>query len=147
MRVCHPRACAAIEGFKSFRTRTEVTLLNGFNVITGANGAGKSSFIDAISFALTETKPNRLRVRPLPPVQIRFNGARTRKTTPAHVTCARITIARWMSKLARDALPTHRYPTSLTSSARRRTWCARSTSPEHGLFGRWSDLQRARPRA
>ena len=82
MRVCHPRACAAIEGFKSFRTRTEVTLLNGFNVITGANGAGKSSFIDAISFALTETKPNRLRVCPLPPVQIRFNGARTRKTTP-----------------------------------------------------------------
>lgn len=41
-----------IRNFKSFRKKTEIPFLKGFNVISGPNGSGKSNIIDAIIFCL-----------------------------------------------------------------------------------------------
>src|SRR5262245_39125780 len=42
-------------GFRCFRRRTRIDLPHGFLVITGRNGTGKSTLIDAVEFALTGT--------------------------------------------------------------------------------------------
>ncbi|UWU66102.1 AAA family ATPase [Bradyrhizobium sp. NC92] len=42
-----------IAGFRGFRERTRFELPAGFAVLTGHNGAGKSTVLDAIDFALT----------------------------------------------------------------------------------------------
>ncbi len=42
-----------IEGFRGIREKTVVPFGEDFTVITGANGAGKSSVIDAVEFALS----------------------------------------------------------------------------------------------
>jgi len=42
-----------IAGFRSFRERRRIDFGTGFTVITGRNGVGKSTIIDAIDFALT----------------------------------------------------------------------------------------------
>jgi DNA repair exonuclease SbcCD ATPase subunit len=42
-------------GFRSFRKRTRIEIPHGFLVITGRNGTGKSTLIDAVEFALTGT--------------------------------------------------------------------------------------------
>lgn len=44
-----------IAGFRGFRDRTRFDIPAGFAVLTGRNGAGKSTFLDAIDFALTGT--------------------------------------------------------------------------------------------
>ena len=42
-----------IDGFKSYGQRTEINGFDSlFNVITGLNGSGKSSILDAICFLL-----------------------------------------------------------------------------------------------
>jgi chromosome segregation protein len=42
-----------IEGFRGFRQRVRFEIPSGFLVIAGRNGVGKSTFLDAIDFALT----------------------------------------------------------------------------------------------
>src|SRR5712671_6316481 len=42
-----------IEGFRGFRQRVRFEIPAGFLVITGRNGVGKSTILDAIDFALT----------------------------------------------------------------------------------------------
>src|ERR1700730_17895701 len=42
-----------IEGFRGFRQHTRFEIPPGFLVITGRNGVGKSTILDAIDFALT----------------------------------------------------------------------------------------------
>ena len=44
-----------LSGFRGFRHRTRVEIPQGFLVITGRNGTGKSTLIDAIEFVLTGT--------------------------------------------------------------------------------------------
>lgn len=53
-----------LENFKSFRDATEISIGDGFNCISGENGAGKSNLLDAVSFALGEG-PSNLRVKSL----------------------------------------------------------------------------------
>jgi chromosome segregation ATPase len=61
--ACHGKlVLVVLDNFKSFRNRTEIGISDGFNCITGENGAGKSNLIDAVSFALGESVPN-LRVK------------------------------------------------------------------------------------
>lgn len=43
----------AVSGFRGFRDRVEVPFAEGFTVIDGRNGVGKSTLFDAIEFALT----------------------------------------------------------------------------------------------
>jgi chromosome segregation protein len=51
-----------IRGFKSIGRAITLTLSNGLTAITGPNGSGKSNIIDAILFALGESKAKSLRV-------------------------------------------------------------------------------------
>ncbi|MDO8431316.1 MAG: AAA family ATPase [Candidatus Binatus sp.] len=51
-----------IAGFRGFRDKVRFDLPSGFAVLTGRNGAGKSTVLDAIDFALTGTI-NKFRVR------------------------------------------------------------------------------------
>lgn len=44
-----------IAGFRGFRDKTRFELPSGFTVLSGRNGAGKSTVLDAIDFALTGT--------------------------------------------------------------------------------------------
>lgn len=44
-----------IAGFRAFKDKTRFDLPGGFAVVTGRNGAGKSSILDAVDFALTGT--------------------------------------------------------------------------------------------
>ena len=44
-----------IAGFRGFRDKTRFDLPPGFAVLCGRNGAGKSTVLDAIDFALTGT--------------------------------------------------------------------------------------------
>jgi chromosome segregation protein len=48
-------AFAEIAGFRGFRDKARFDFPGGFSVITGRNGAGKSTILDAIDFALTGT--------------------------------------------------------------------------------------------
>jgi DNA repair exonuclease SbcCD ATPase subunit len=48
-------AFVEIAGFRSFKDRTLFELPGGFVVLTGRNGAGKSTVLDAIDFVLTGT--------------------------------------------------------------------------------------------
>ncbi len=51
----------AIEGFKSFSERTEMSFQPGIGVVIGNNGVGKSNILDAIIWALGEDDLSRLR--------------------------------------------------------------------------------------
>src|SRR5262245_36446781 len=42
-------------GFRGFRSTTRLELPSGFAVISGRNGSGKSTVLDAIDFAVTGT--------------------------------------------------------------------------------------------
>src|SRR5277367_4734462 len=44
-----------VSGFRGFRDKTRFEMPSGFAVLTGRNGAGKSTVLDAIDFALTGT--------------------------------------------------------------------------------------------
>jgi len=44
-----------LEGFRGFKERTRFDIPPGFAVLTGRNGSGKSTVLDAIDFALTGT--------------------------------------------------------------------------------------------
>lgn len=44
-----------IAGFRGFRDKTRFDIPSGFAVLSGSNGTGKSTFLDAVDFALTGT--------------------------------------------------------------------------------------------
>lgn len=44
----------SVQGFKSFKRKTSIPLLNGFTVFTGPNGSGKSCLAESISFVFGE---------------------------------------------------------------------------------------------
>src|SRR5262249_44488508 len=44
-----------VAGFRGFREKTRLDLARGFTVLSGHNGTGKSTVLDAIDFALTGT--------------------------------------------------------------------------------------------
>ncbi|AKC85561.1 AAA family ATPase [Pseudoxanthomonas suwonensis] len=44
-----------VAGFRGFRNKVRLDLPDGFAVLTGRNGAGKSTILDAVDFALTGT--------------------------------------------------------------------------------------------
>jgi len=46
-------AFVELAGFRGFRDTTRVEFAPGFVVLTGRNGAGKSTVLDAIDFALS----------------------------------------------------------------------------------------------
>jgi chromosome segregation protein len=48
-------------GFKSFAQRTEFVIGEGITAVVGPNGCGKSNLVDAIQWALGETRPTKLR--------------------------------------------------------------------------------------
>src|ERR1700687_2144813 len=48
-------AFVEVQGFRGFKDRARFDLPPGFAVITGRNGVGKSTVLDAIEFALTGT--------------------------------------------------------------------------------------------
>ena len=48
-------------GFKSFARKTEIPLMEGFNVVAGPNGNGKSNIVDAICFVLGKSSAKDLR--------------------------------------------------------------------------------------
>lgn len=48
-------AFVEVSGFRGFRAKTRFEIPSGFAVLTGRNGAGKSTVFDAIDFAVTGT--------------------------------------------------------------------------------------------
>ena len=50
-----------LKNFKSFK-RAKIPLRNGFTVVIGANGSGKSNILDAVLFVLGATSLKSLRV-------------------------------------------------------------------------------------
>ena len=50
-----------VNGFKTFGTKTVLSLDKGFTAITGPNGSGKTNIIDAVLFGLGELSSRRLR--------------------------------------------------------------------------------------
>ncbi len=63
-------------GFKSFADRTIVDLDAGMTAVVGPNGCGKSNILDAMRWALGETKPKTLRSTHMQDVI--FNGSEER---------------------------------------------------------------------
>src|SRR5437867_5350226 len=66
-----------MQGFKSFNRRISIPLLNGFNVICGPNGTGKSNVVDAICFVLGRTSAKSLRADKLHELIFRGNDGRS----------------------------------------------------------------------
>lgn len=50
-----------LQGFKSFNKRISIPFLEGFNVITGPNGSGKTNLVDAICFVIGRSSAKTLR--------------------------------------------------------------------------------------
>src|SRR5471030_837208 len=50
-----------LSGFKTFAARSEVLFDPGITAIVGPNGSGKSNLVDAVRWALGETKARELR--------------------------------------------------------------------------------------
>src|SRR6266446_3396432 len=48
-------AFVEVAGFRAFKDKTRFDLPGGFAVLTGRNGAGKSTVLDAVDFVLTGT--------------------------------------------------------------------------------------------
>ncbi len=50
-----------MQGFKSFNKKVSVPFMEGFNVVCGPNGVGKSNIIDAVCFVLGRTSAKSMR--------------------------------------------------------------------------------------
>lgn len=68
------------KGFKSFARKTEIPFLDGFNVIVGANGNGKSNVVDAICFVLGKSSAKDLRAEKS--ANLIYNGGKKGKPAP-----------------------------------------------------------------
>ncbi len=68
-----------MHGFKSFAKRTEIPFLNGFNIIVGGNGAGKSNIADSLCFVLGKSSAKEMRAEKS--AHLIFNGGK--KGSPA----------------------------------------------------------------
>ena len=64
------------QGFKSFSDPVSFAIKDGVTGIVGPNGCGKSNFVDAIRWALGESRITSLRGKALPDVL--FNGSENR---------------------------------------------------------------------
>jgi len=52
-----------IQGFKSFKRKTSIPIPEGFSVITGPNGSGKTNVSDALCFVLGKSSSKNLRAK------------------------------------------------------------------------------------
>ncbi len=68
-----------VKGFKSFANRTELLFSNGFNVIIGPNGSGKTNISDSICFVLGKSSAHDMRAEKS--ANLIFNGGK--KGSPA----------------------------------------------------------------
>jgi chromosome segregation protein len=72
-----------LQGFKSFNKKISIPFLkNGFNIICGPNGVGKSNVVDAVCFVLGRASAKSLRADRLP--ELIFHGSKGKK--PANYT-------------------------------------------------------------
>ena len=55
-----------IQGFKSFKRKTSIPFPEGFSVITGPNGSGKTNVSDAIIFVLGKTSSKKITIGVFP---------------------------------------------------------------------------------
>jgi len=67
------------KGFKSFASRTELVFGNGFNIIIGANGSGKTNLSDMICFVLGKSSAKDMRAEKS--ANLIYNGGK--KGSPA----------------------------------------------------------------
>ncbi len=63
-----------MRGFKSFAKRTEIPFSNGFNIVIGANGSGKSNLTDSICFVLGKSSAKEMRAEKS--ANLIFNGGK-----------------------------------------------------------------------
>jgi chromosome segregation protein len=63
-----------LQGFKSFNKRISIPFLEGFNVITGPNGSGKTNLVDAICFVIGRSSAKTLRADRLH--ELIYNGGK-----------------------------------------------------------------------
>lgn len=63
-------------GFKSFAKSTDIPFREGFNIIIGANGSGKSNVVDALCFVLGKTSAKGLRAEKS--ANLIYNGGKTK---------------------------------------------------------------------
>ena len=66
-----------LDNFKSFSGHVKFDFINGFNVIAGANGSGKSNVIDALMFVFGGASKKDMRSELL--VDLIFNGGKARQ--------------------------------------------------------------------
>lgn len=63
-----------IDNFKSFASKTDIPLLDGFTTVSGPNGSGKSNIIDSVMFALGLRSGSALRIENLSDFITTFNN-------------------------------------------------------------------------
>ncbi len=63
-----------IDNFKSFASKTDIPLLEGFTTVSGPNGSGKSNIIDSVMFALGLRSGSALRIENLSDFITTFNN-------------------------------------------------------------------------
>ena len=56
-----------LTGFKSFADPTELPVAPGLTGVVGPNGCGKSNLLEALRWAMGETRPSSMRGGPLAP--------------------------------------------------------------------------------
>ncbi len=63
-----------LDNFKSFSGHVKFTFINGFNIVAGANGSGKSNIVDAILFVLGGSSKKEMRSEVF--TDLIFNGGK-----------------------------------------------------------------------
>ena len=63
-----------IKGFKSFANRTELIFGNGYNILIGPNGSGKTNISDSICFVLGKSSSKEMRAEKS--ANLIFNGGK-----------------------------------------------------------------------
>src|SRR3989344_7070016 len=63
-----------LHGFKSFAKSTEIPFSNGYSVVVGSNGAGKSNISDSVMFVLGSLSSKTMRAEKAP--NLIYNGGK-----------------------------------------------------------------------